>query len=250
MKPQNKPAVSEPEAPRAGRIGLLVPSSNTTVEPEFYRALPEDVTLHVARLFLTKIEVGSIERTAADLERASRELATADVDVIVLGATAPSFLKGIGYDRRLAEQIEAASGKPATTTSTAILQALAALGVRRIALGSAYTDGVNAIAASFLQANGLEVVALEGLGYEDNLAVGRLPAETAFQSGRRVDCPQADAVLLACTNWQTMPIIARLEDELGKPVVTTTQATLWAALRFLGRGPEITGYGGLFALPG
>ena len=75
------------------RIGLLVPSSNTTVEPEFYRALPKHVTLHVARLFLTQITPEAILNMVQDLETQSRNLASADVDVIVLGATAPSFLK-------------------------------------------------------------------------------------------------------------------------------------------------------------
>ena len=73
-----------------------MPSSNTTVEPEFYHALPAGVTLHTARLFLTQITPESIERMVEDLETQSRLLASADVDVIVLGATAPSFLKGLG----------------------------------------------------------------------------------------------------------------------------------------------------------
>ena len=82
------------------RIGLLVPSSNTTVEPEFYRALPKDVTLHVARLFLTQITPEAILAMVQDLETQSRNLASADVDVIVLGATAPSFLKGLTWQGR------------------------------------------------------------------------------------------------------------------------------------------------------
>ena len=87
------------------RIGLLVPSSNTTVEPEFYRALPPHITVHVARLHLTQITPESILGMVADLEAQSRGLASADVDVIVLGATAPSFLKGLGYDREIARRI-------------------------------------------------------------------------------------------------------------------------------------------------
>lgn len=240
-------AQAEGAGRRPGRVGLLVPSSNTTIEPEFYRALPDDVTLHTARLYLTRIEPASIEKTAQELDRASSYLATADVDVIVLGATAPSFLKGLGYDRQLMAQITDTTGTPATTTSTAMLEALSALGVRRVALGSAYTDELNGIAAAFLQANGFEVVGLEGLGYVDNLQVGRLDVETAFETGRRVDSPRADAVLLACTNWQSMAIIKRLEDEIRKPVISTTQASIWAALRALGRGAEVTGYGRLFA---
>ncbi|HEX6004784.1 MAG TPA: hypothetical protein VFZ14_12385, partial [Burkholderiales bacterium] len=78
----------------ARRIGLLVPSSNTTVEPEFYRALPPHISLHVARLQLTQITPESILAMVADLEMQSARLASADVDLIVLGATAPSFLKG------------------------------------------------------------------------------------------------------------------------------------------------------------
>lgn len=231
---------------RPGRVGLLVPSSNTTVEPEFYRVLPDDVTLHTARLYITRIEPDSISETAEDLERASSYLATADVDVIVLGTTAPSFIKGAGYDRQLIAQITEATGKPATTTSTAMLEALTALGVRRVALGSAYTDQVNGIAADFLEANGFEVVGLEGLGYVDNLQVGRLDVETAYETGCRVDSAQADAVLLACTNWQSMAIIDRLEKKLGKPVISTTQASVWAALKALGRGGEVSGHGRLF----
>jgi len=85
------------ELQKTGRIGLLVPSSNTTVEAEFYRALPQGVTVHAARLFLTRIAPESILRMVEDMETQAKLLATADVDVIVLGATAPSFLKGLGY---------------------------------------------------------------------------------------------------------------------------------------------------------
>ena len=227
------------------RIGLLVPSSNTTVEPEFYRALPPGVTLHVARLFLTQIAPDAILGIVQDLETQSRGLASADVDVIVLGATAPSFLKGLGYDRELIARIEAATGKRATTTSTALIAALRHLGASRIVLGAAYDDRVNAIAQAFLEANGIEVLAAQGLGMVDNLAVGRLASDSAFELARRIDRPDAEAIVLACTNWKTMDAIERLERELGKPVISTTQASLWAALRIIGRIEGVAGYGRL-----
>ncbi len=227
------------------RIGLLVPSSNTTVEPEFYRALPANVTLHVARLFLTDITPEAILRILEDLETASRLLATADVDVIVMGATAPSFLKGAGYDREVTDRIEKATGKPATTTSTALLRALRFLDAKRIVLGSAYTDKVNAIAQAFLEANGFQVVAARGLGMVDNLAVGRLGPDSAYELARGVGSADADAVALACTNWRSMDVIERLERELGKPVVSTTQVSVWDALRLVGYRGEIPGYGRL-----
>jgi maleate isomerase len=229
----------------ARRIGLLVPSSNTTVEPEFHRALPPHISLHVARLELTQITPESILAMVADLETQSRRLATADVDLIVLGATAPSFLKGLGYDREIAKRIESSAGKPATTTSTALLEAIRHLELRRVVLGSAYDPKVNAIARAFLEANGFTVLDAQGLGLVDNLVVGRLEETTALELARRIDRPGADGIVLACTNWRTMGVIERLEQELGKPLVSTTQATVGAALRLLGETRGVPGYGRL-----
>ena len=232
------------------RIGLLVPSSNTTVEPEFYRALPRDVTLHTARLFLTKIAPESILKMVEDMETQAKLLASADVDVIVLGATAPSFLKGLGYDRELIGKIESATGKPATTTSTALVQAIQHIGARRVVLGSAYDDKVNAIAKAFLEASGVEVVAAKGLSLVDNLVVGRLGPDSAYDLGRAVDRADADALVLSCTNWRTMDAIERLERDLKKPVISTSQASIWAALRIVGHKDPIPGYGRLLREPG
>jgi maleate cis-trans isomerase len=227
------------------RIGLLVPSSNTTVETEFQRALPAGVTLHVARLFLAKITPGSILAMVQDLETQSRNLASADVDVIVLGATAPSFIKGAGYDREIIKRIEAASGKRATTTSTALIEALHHLGVSRVVLGSAFDATVNAIARDFLIAGGFDVLAMRGLDYVDNLAVGRLDVSTAVELARKIDRPDAEAIVLACTNWKTMDALDPLERELQKPVVSTVQVSVWAALRMIGGIEDVAGYGRL-----
>ena len=232
-------------AQRSYRIGLLVPSSNTTVEPEFYRALPANVTLHTARLFLTDITPEAILRILQDLEEAAKLLATADVDVIVMGATAPSFLKGAGYDREVMDRIVKATGKPATTTSTALLRALKLIEAKRIVLGSAYTDKVNAIASAFLEANGFEVVAARGLNMIDNLAVGRLGPESAYDLALGTAGMDADALVLACTNWRSMEMLERLERELKRPVLSTTQVSVWDALRLVGFRGEVAGYGRL-----
>jgi maleate isomerase len=227
------------------RIGLLVPSSNTTVEPEFYRALPRSVTLHTARLFLTQIAPESILRMVEDMETQAKLLASADVDVIVLGATAPSFLKGFGYDRELIEKIEKATGRTATTTSTAVVEAIRHFGARRVVLGSAYDAKVNGIAKAFLEASGAEVTDVRGLALVDNLFVGRLGADTAYDLAMKLDSKNADAIVLSCTNWQTMDAIERIERDTGKPVISTTQASIWAALRIVGHVEPIEGYGRL-----
>ena len=228
-----------------GRIGLLAPSSNTTVETEFFKVLPDGVTLHTARLPITTVTPESIGKMAGSLDVESKMLASADVDVIILGATAPSFLKGLGYDREVSKRIEEVSGKPATTTSTALLEAFKALGITRIALGSAYSPMVNDICARFIEANGIKVVAKDGLNVIDNLEIGRLDVQTAYDLGMQVDCPEAQAVVLACTNWKSMAIIERLEQAIGKPVLSTTQVSIWGALKKIGYTGSIAGYGRL-----
>ena len=116
------------------RIGLLVPSSSSVQERDICRVLPEDITLHVARMRLSNVDAESTLRVVQEIETESQKLADVDVDVIIFPATAPSSRNGIGYDQELIKRISAASGKPATTASTALLEALHVLSVKRIVL--------------------------------------------------------------------------------------------------------------------
>ena len=119
--------------------------------------------------------------------------------------------------------------------------------MKRIVLGSAYTDKVNAIAQGFLEANGLRG------GRRPRAADGGQPGGRAPRAGERVRAcarrrgraPDAEAVVLACTNWRSMDAIERLERELGKPVLSTTQVSVWDALRIVGYRGEVAGYGRL-----
>ena len=227
------------------RIGLLVPSSNTSVEVEFYRLLPRDVTLHTARLLLTHITPDTLRSMLADLDTQSRLLASADVDFIMLGAVAPALTQGLRYDRELAQRIEAASGKRASTTATALLEALRHLGVTRIALAGPYDASVTALGKTFLEGNGVSVVATRELGLIDNTQVGHLKPADAYQLGRDADDAAAQAVVFAGTNMRTMDVVERLENELGKPVISTTAAALWSALRLVGFEGSIADHGRL-----
>jgi maleate cis-trans isomerase len=219
------------------RIGLLLPSSNSVQEPDFCSVLPKHITLHVARMGLSMVEADSTLRIVREIETESRKLADVDVEVILFAATAPSSRNGIGYDRELIARISAASGKPATTASTALLEALRVLSAKRIVLGAPWSAAVNQTAAAFIEGNGFEVLAQETLGLVRNLEIGLLDPQTAYDVGRRVDRPNADAVMLACGNWTTFAIIERLEHDLGKPVLTTNQVSLWHALKIMGSGP-------------
>jgi maleate cis-trans isomerase len=219
------------------RIGLLLPSSNSVQEPDFSAVLPKHVTLHIARMGLRDVEAQSTLRIVQEIEAESRKLADVDVDVIVFAATAPSSRNGIGYDQELVKRISAASGKPATTASTALLEALRTLSARQVVLGAPWSEAINQTAAAFIEANGFKVLAQETLGHIRNLDIGLLDPQTAYDVGRRVDRPGADAVMLACGNWTTFAIIERLERDLGKPVLTTNQVSLWHALKIMGGEP-------------
>lgn len=219
------------------RIGLLLPSSSSVQERDIGRALPEDITLHVARLRLHNVDPESTLRIVQEIETESQKLADVDVDVIIFPATAPSSRNGPGYDRELIKRITAASGKPATTAATALLEALHALSVEHIVLGAPWSASINQNVAAFLEANGVKVLAQEALGLIRNLEIGLLDPQTAFDVGRRVNRLQADAVMLACGNWSTFRIIDQLERDLGKPVLTTNQVSLWHALKMMGTSP-------------
>ena len=218
------------------RIGLLVPSSSSVQERDFCRVLPEDITLHVARMRLNNVEAESTLRIVQEIEIESQKLADVDVDVIVFPASAPSSRNGPGYDQELIKRISAASGKPATTASTGCLKRCvcfpsnesysARLGAPR-----------NQTVAAFIEANGVKVLAQETLGFVRNLEIGLLDPQTALDVGRRVNRPGADAVILACGNWSTFGIIDQLERDLGKPVLTTNQVSLWHALKIMDRKP-------------
>jgi maleate cis-trans isomerase len=176
-------------------------------------------------------------RIVQEIEVESQKLADVDVDVIIFPATAPSSRMGPGYDQELIKRITAASGKPATTASTAVLEALRVLSIKQIVLGAPWSAAVNLSVAAFLEANGIKVLAQEALGLVRNLEIGLLDPQTAFDVGRRVNRPDADAVMLACGNWSTFSIVDGLEQNLRKPVLTTNQVSLWHALKMMGTRP-------------
>jgi maleate cis-trans isomerase len=227
------------------RIGLLLPSSNTTQEMEFNRILPDGVTLHVARLPLRTVDPSATARVVEDIETESQKLTDADVDAIVLAATAPSSRNGIGYDQELIGRIERASARKATTASTALVQALTTLNVSRLVVAAPWTDATNATAAAFVEASGFTVLAHKALGHVSNLEIGLLDERTAYDMGVSIDRADAQTVMLACGNWLTMGIVDQLESSIGKPVVTTNQVSLWAVLRLAGYHAPVFGWGSL-----
>lgn len=214
-----------------GKLGLIVPSSNTTNEPEFQRYLPDGASLHTARMHLGSVTADDLATMADDAERCGELLATAEVDVVAYGCTTGSLVKGPGYDEEIEARLSEVAGVPTVATAASIKRAFVALDVERLAIATPYIDELNDREESFLTQAGFDVLDIQGLGLESNVDIGALTPQTAYREARRVDHDDADAVFISCTNFRTLEVIASLEADLGKPVVTSNQATLWDALR-------------------
>jgi len=229
------------------RIGLIVPSTNAVNEPEFWRMAPEGVSILTARaMLLGAASEDSYIKMAKAVDGAADQLATAEVDIVAYGCTSGSFICPLP---ELVQGMHERTGVPAIAAAGAVVAALRALGVRRIALGTPYVDFVNQREISFLREYGIEVTSLLGLDMghtqEERRAIARVPPEALYRLGRAVDRPDADAVFLSCTNLASLGVIAQLERDLGKPVITSNQACFWACLRRLSITTPVTGYGKL-----
>ena len=228
------------------KIGLMVGSANTSVERDFRGAIPENVSLHGARMALTGGDADAIRRMEVDIDGCAEQLGSAAVDIIVFGSTAGSLISGAGYDIAVSERVtDRAGGIPTIATSSAVLEALAALGLTRLSLVTPYVDAVTDLIAAFLIDNGHAVVSRVGRGLDSTLAFGDDPLDeiVGFVTAHVDDA--ADGVFLSCTNWRGMDIVQRLEDSIGKPVVTSNQTTVWATLGRLELPAAESGYGQL-----
>jgi maleate isomerase len=225
-------------------FGVLIPSTNTTVETELSR-LPSGYQAHFGRLLSSTPGHPFAPSRDDDIDYQSRLLGTAKVEMVMLMQTSASLFAD-DYDERVIPRMsEAARGVPATTSARAVGQALRALGARRIGLVSPYSDAVNARAKHYFSSKyGLDIIVVEGFGATDSYAIGNLGPEKAREAFARIDRPEIDAFMVPGANFPTMVSIAAWEREFKKPVVTSTQAALWAMARQLG-GESIAGYGRL-----
>lgn len=233
------------------KLGLIVPPTNTVNEAEWARMLPAGVTMHVTRMALHADATSEAGRAAlyADIAKAVSDLAQASLDVIAYGCTAGSMVTPV---ETLTDYMSSVCGLPCVATAPAIVAACRALGASRVALATPYHDALNAHEAHFLQECGIATVAMRGLGIgaggaHEYVRIARVPLEAVHAHCRGADHPDAQALVVSCTDFAVLDAIPRLEAELGKPVVTSNQATLWRALRAAGVDDRFERYGRLLA---
>lgn len=230
-------------------IGVIDLATSTTILHEYYRVVPDGVVTISSRLVLPggeATEAALVAMTESEaLEDAAEQLQWARPQVIAFACTTGSLIKGPGWDKVLRDRIEARTGVQATTTSTAVLAALEALKARRLGIATPYIDELNRREQDFFEAQGYRVVEIRGLGIRDDREIGAQSPQTAYRLARQVDRAEVDCLFVSCTNFPTLPIIAALEADTGKPVITSNQATIWHSLRKAGVGERIRGFGRL-----
>jgi maleate isomerase len=253
-------AAPEPKTPGASRIGLIVPSSNTTMEtelPELFRRQSEATghryTFHSARATLknvTREELLAMVAKAADCAVA---VSDADVDVIAYACLVAVMAQGPGAHVESEAAISAAAeanGHPAAIASSAgaLVRTLQEIGAERVAMVTPYMKPLTKMVSDYIEGAGISVLDATSLEVADNLAVGCLDPHNLPAIARDLKREGADAIVLsACVQMPSLPAVQAVEDELGLPVITAATATTYEVLKALGHTPAITGAGRLLA---
>jgi maleate isomerase len=227
-------------------FGVLIPSTNTTVEIEYSHLLPASLQFHVGRL-LTSGNGPFQPSKDEDIDYQSRLLATARVEVISLAQTSASLFAD-DYDAITIRRITAAANVPAITSAQAVGQSIKALDAKRIALVSPYSQQVIERAKHYYESKfALSVVALEGFAATDSYMIGKLGPENARDAFARINRPEIDCFVVPGGNFPTMSFVPAWEQEFGKPVITTNGAALWSMMRIMGVREPLPKLGRLLA---
>lgn len=224
------------------KLGLIVPSWNTVMEYEFQRMAVPSMSVHTMRISHTADTEENLTWMGTQVPAAAKLLAHAKVGVICYGCTAGGFLKGPGYDQQIIQDIQTATGVCGVATAAAVVDALRALGVKRVSVASPYEPWLNEKLQTYLKESGFEVLAIKGFGTQ---AHSTFTPEQNAALVAEVDRAEAQAVFISCSNFRTLEIIEPLEQKLGKPVVTSNSASVWKMLRAIEDPRRIPGGGQL-----
>lgn len=231
------------------RIGLIVPSSNQMAEPHFNRYAPDSVVTHLTRLRMTGTHRMPLAELAPQIAAAAAMLHDAGCDPIVFHCTANSMGEGVAAEQTIVGTIEDATGARATTTASATMAALTALGARRIVLVSPYVRATHEHEIEFLTEAGIEIVGERNLGLEGAESYVATPASVWLDTLRALQTEQADAYFVSCANIRAIEMLDEMEATVGRPVLTSNQVVLWHALRLAGIDEAVPGVGRLLSEP-
>jgi maleate cis-trans isomerase len=228
------------------RIGLLVPAVNSIMEPEMWRTAPEHVSVHTARIAGgrdgTPEELRNME---AESQHACARVAMAEPHVIVYACTSGSFFEGRAWNEQIARQLTEIAGVPTVTTAGAMAASLKVQSVKRVAVVTPYVELTNTRLTAFLGEYGIDVSALGTFDMLDMFDHAKIQPADVYAQVKATLTGDEDAVFVACTQVRALEVVDMLERDLGLPVYSAVQATIWMAYRTLGIDPGLTGYGSL-----
>ena len=223
-------------APRSTRIGLIVPSSNTNVEPDCLMLCPAGVTIHSARsggydvdAIPDSTEMRKFVRQS--LDQNCKDLMDARVDLIAYGCTSATLSDGPAFDAAFCAKLTELTGRPAVTTAGALVQAIQHLGAKQVAFTSPYVKILSQESVRFLTDSGISVVNEVGFERELNsLEQNALTPQDAYEMALKADHCDAQAIVISCTDYRALEALPAIEAALGKPVITSNQALMFACL--------------------
>jgi len=233
-------------------FGVIAPSTNTVVEPDFHRMAVPGVTPQVARIHIRDASLADdaafealIAEIETEIDAACERIMTCQPDRLVMGMSAETFWGGIEGNRRLRARVEGRTGLQLTTGADASEQALRACGARRVAVVTPYQPIGDENVRRFLEEVGFEVVRIAGLRCPTAHAIARVPEQRLREVLRELDGDDVDALLQVGTNLSMVSLADEAERWLGKPVIAINAATWWRALRDHGIADRIAGAGSL-----
>lgn len=228
-------------------LGLISPNLDDLTVQEYYRILPEGIEikgrpLHVEHF--TDEDFAKVEEAFAGVVR---DLIREPLDFLMVTGELFLSYRGPGSDRQVLEAVKEITPVPASTVLTAVVRALKSLDVHRVVMASPFPHDQDENLIRFLEHYHIEVAANRGLGYENTQEIWELAPETGYELAAAVlkECPNVDGIYIPCNKWRVSSVIDRLEADLGKPVITNTQAWIWEALDGLGLESVLPGYGRL-----
>jgi maleate isomerase/arylmalonate decarboxylase len=228
-----------PYAPRSTRIGLIVPSSNTNVEPDCVSLCPAGVTIHSARSGGYDVEAIPDSNEMRNFVRQSldqncQDLMDARVDIIAYGCTSATLADGPAFDVEFCQNLTAMTGRPAITTAGALVTAVHQIGATRVAFTSPYVKILSDEAVSYLTQSGIAVVNTASFDQElSSLEQNALTPQDAYDMALKADHKDAQAIVISCTDYRALEAVPAIEHALGKPVITSNQALMFACLKRL-----------------
>ena len=234
------------------RIGIVYPASGLA-DMEYYWLCPPGVSVHITRTSMPDEGSVTLETMQAvaegdEFSRHAADLATIKPHAIIWMCTSGSFSRGPEWDKNLREILSKNGRCPATTTSTALTEALRALGAKKVALAMPYEPRLGEKLIQYVKKAGVEVVNHEGLGLTMDWDIGRLDPSSLNDLIRKVDIPEADAIFVSDTGIVLSPIAEALERDIGKPVFSANMASMWHALQLAGVKEPMPNLGSLFDL--